>query len=69
MKLLRTMGKEILGLFLDDEFLAAAALVVVGVSAILAKTLATAPLAAGTILLGGCVGVLVMSVRRSTQPR
>jgi hypothetical protein len=67
MKLINAMVKEILSLFLDDEFLALAALVVVGATAILAKIFAVAALAAGGVLVVGCLGVLLLSVWRTAH--
>lgn len=69
MNTLRLVAQEIVGLFLDDEFLAVAALVVVGVAAVLVKVVGTASVAAGGFLLAGCVGVLLVSVWRTAQPR
>ena len=67
MKLLRTTAREVIGLFLDDEFLAAAALVIVCVAAVFVKGLGVAPLVAGGVLLGGCVAALLASVLRAAQ--
>jgi hypothetical protein len=67
MKLMRAIGRELLGLFLDDEFLAVAALAVVGAAAILIKALHVAPLVAGFVLLGGCVAVLCLSIWRTAR--
>jgi hypothetical protein len=69
MKLLRTMGGEIVGLFLDDEFLAVAALIVVCTAAVLVKAIDIKPVVGGGALLGGCVGVLLMSVWRTASSR
>jgi hypothetical protein len=69
MNLLRATGNEILGLFLDDEFLAVAALIVVSSVAVLLKAFSVVPLAAGGILLGGCVGVLLISIWRTAHAR
>jgi hypothetical protein len=69
MNLLRATGNEILGLFLDDEFLAVAALIVVSSVAVLLKAFSVVPLAAGGVLLGGCVGVLLISIWRTAHAR
>jgi hypothetical protein len=59
--------REIIGLFLDDEFLAFAILSVVGGAAVLTKIPAAAPLAAGIVLLVGCLAVLVIGVLRTAR--
>jgi hypothetical protein len=69
MNLLRATGNEILGLFLDDEFLAVAALVVVSSVAVLLRAFSVVPLTAGGVLLGGCVGVLLISIWRTAHAR
>ncbi len=55
---------ELIGLFLDDAFLALATLAVV-VLAALAGALLHQPLLAGIILVVGCVGALVVSAVRT----
>jgi hypothetical protein len=67
MNLLRTSCREIVGLFLDDEFLAVAVLIVVGVAALLIKLHVIAPLAAGGVLFAGCLGILLTSVWRTAN--
>jgi len=69
MKLLSAAIREIVGLFVDDEFLALATLLVVGSAAILVNVLAATPLAAGIMLLVGCLAVLVIGVLRTAQTR
>jgi hypothetical protein len=66
-KLLRVIGQEIVGLFLDDEFLAVAALIVVGAVAVLVKVFDVAPIVSGSVLVGGCVGILAISVWRTAH--
>lgn len=65
MKALIVGLRSILGLFLDDEFLAASTLVVVGAAALLLKANVIAPLADGGLLLVGCLGALLASIWRS----
>ena len=65
MKLLLAAGREIVGLFLDDEFLAVAALLVIAAAAILVKIFVAPPLVAGLVLLGGAVGALLATVWRA----
>ena len=67
MTMLQTIGKELLGLFLDDEFLAVAVLIVVGVAALLAMALTGAPLVAGAVLVAGSVAALLFSVWQAAQ--
>jgi hypothetical protein len=67
MNLLRASFREVVGLFLDDEFLAMSVLIVVGAAAVLLKLQAVAPLTAGGVLLVGCLGVLLTSVWRTAK--
>jgi len=53
--------REVAGLFVDDGWLAAAILVVIAVAVIVALGLG-ASLAAGGVLLFGCLGVLAANV-------
>lgn len=69
MKLLQATIMEIMGLFIDDEFLLVAALSAVGAAGVLAKILAVPPLAAGGVLLGGAVGALLVSIWRTAHTR
>jgi hypothetical protein len=69
MKPLRLLGKEIIGLFLDDEFLAATGLILVSAVVTLVKALDLAPLVAGILLLIGCVTILLVSVLRTAAAR
>jgi hypothetical protein len=67
MRLVRGTGKQILGLFLDDDFLALATLIVVSAVTVLLKAFTVSPLAAGGTLLVGCVGALFISVWRTAR--
>ena len=69
MNLLRASFREIVGLFLDDEFLAVAVLSVIAVAAVLTKLHVIAPLAVGAVLLAGSLGVLLTSVWRTAKCR
>jgi hypothetical protein len=69
MKSLRFIGKEIVGLFVDDEFLAMTVLILVSAVIILVKVFDLLPLAAGILLLIGCVSVLLISGLRTTAAR
>ena len=66
MTLLTGILRELAGLFIDDEFLAIAILVVVAIVAVL--TLAGAqPLFAGAILICGNLLILAISVLRTAR--
>jgi hypothetical protein len=58
--------REVAGLFVDDGWLAAAILVVIAVAAAISR-LPGASLAAGGILLLGCLAVLFANVVRAAQ--
>jgi hypothetical protein len=60
---------ELAGLFVDDGSLALAILAVVMLAGILALLMPNLPLAAGAVLLFGCLGVLVVNVARAGEPR
>ena len=64
MNLLSLILRELLGLFLDDEFLAIAVLALVAVAGIFAW-LAAPPLLVGGVLLLGSILVLTTSVLRA----
>jgi len=57
--------REIAGLFVDDGALALAILAVVAAAGIAAILIPEIPLAAGAILLFGCLGVLLLNVVRA----
>src|SRR5207302_9398309 len=62
---MNTLGailRELMGLFVDDGALALAIVAIVIVAAIIATVLPSMPLAAGGLLLLGCLGVLVANV-------
>lgn len=60
MSALRSILKELAGLFVDDRFLAAGVLAVVAASWLLI-TNAAGSAVSGSVLLLGCLGVLVAS--------
>jgi hypothetical protein len=68
MRTLVAVLRELAGLFVDDGALALAILAVVVVAGILALLMPDTPLAAGAVLLFGCLGVLVANVARAGQP-
>lgn len=67
MNIVKLMVAELIGMFIDDEFLAIAVLVVVGIAAALAYAFHTATLVVGAVLLLGCVGTLVASAVRGIR--
>ena len=67
MKLIVTAWRELLGLFLEDEFLALGILFVAGVATVITKTWPVDSLTAGAGLLFGCLGVLVIGVLRTSH--
>jgi hypothetical protein len=64
MKTLVSILRELAGLFIDDGLLALAISVVVASAAFIA---AFAPIAAGIVLLAGCLSALVGNVVRAGQ--
>ena len=69
MNALGAVWRELLGLFVDDGALALGILAVVMLAAISVALAPNAPLAAGIILLLGCLGVLSASVTRAVRWR
>jgi hypothetical protein len=69
MKALGVALREVAGLFVDDGSLALEILAVVVLAALSASLLPGVPLAAGGILLLGCVTVLFAHVARATRRR
>jgi hypothetical protein len=61
MNALKFIARELAGLFIDDKFLALGILIVVGAAWLLRWTGMGAPLAAGAVLLFGCLAVLIIS--------
>ncbi len=66
MTLLQLIVAELIGLFIDDGFLAVVILLIVAVAAVCAWLIHT-PLLAGAVLILGCVGVLVASALRARR--
>jgi hypothetical protein len=65
MTALASLLRELAGLFVDDGALALAIIAVVIAAAILATLMPDVPLAAGAILLFGCLGVLLSNSIRA----
>jgi hypothetical protein len=64
-----TIVRELLGLFIDDGALALAIVVVVALAALAAWTLPQLPIAAGCVLLFGCIAALVVNVLLAGEGR
>jgi hypothetical protein len=62
---LTSLLRELAGLFVDDGALALAIIAIVAVAAILAILNPDAPVAAGAVLLFGCLGVLFATTVRA----
>ncbi len=69
MNILRDVLSELFSMFVSDARLTAAILAMVVISAALIDGTALPPLAGGIALLGGCIAVLVISVRREARRR
>ena len=67
MVILASVWRELAGLFVDDGALALAIVAVVLLAGILATLMPDIPLAAGAILLFGCLGVLFSNAVRAGQ--
>jgi hypothetical protein len=64
MNVLAALLKEIVGLFVDDAGLALSVVGVVAAALVLAFGLHAPPIVTGAAIVVGCVGALVVSVRR-----
>lgn len=67
MNIFKLIVAEFIGMFIDDEFLAMAVLVVVGIAAALAYAFHATAFIVGTVLLLGCIAVLVASTVRGIR--
>ena len=65
MILLGSVLREIAGLFVDDGALALAIIAIVALAGIVVTLMPDVPLAAGAILLFGCLGVLFSNAVRA----
>jgi hypothetical protein len=66
-KILVTVFRELAGLIVDDGSLALAIIAVAACAAALASLVPEYPLAAGAILLLGCLGALLANVTRAVR--
>ena len=67
MKAVASVFRELAGLFVDDGWLALTILAVIALAGIFSTLLPAIPLAAGAILLFGCLGALIVNVARAIQ--
>ena len=67
MNLLKEVGAEFVGMFLGDAWLATAVIVLVAATAALVDLARSGPLVGGAVLLGGCLLILVESVRQGAK--
>ena len=67
MKAMMKVFTELVGLFVDDGWLAVEIIGVVAVTALVAALAPHGPVAAGIVLLVGCLGVLFGNVMRTRQ--
>jgi hypothetical protein len=67
MSALMSLLRQLAGLFVDDGWLAFAILCIVALAAVLALLTPRLSLAAGAVLLFGCLGVLLVNVVRAAQ--
>ena len=67
MKAVVSVLRELAGLFVDDGSLALAILSVIALAGIFSTLLPGIPLAAGAILLFGCLGALLVNVARAVR--
>ena len=65
MRALANVFRELAGLFVDDGALALAIVAIVVLAGIMAVLMPDAPLAAGAVLLFGCLGVLLSNAVRA----
>ena len=68
MNMLGSVFRELLGLFVDDGWLALEILEVVMLAVISAALIPDLPLATGAILLFGCLGVLFANAAKAPWP-
>ena len=67
MSALMSLLRQLAELFVDDGWLAFGILCIVALAAVLALLMPRLSLAAGAVLLFGCLGVLLVNVIRAAQ--
>ena len=68
MTMLKEIIAEVIGMFMGDARLTLAILAIVAGAAALIKLVGVDPLGAGSLLLVGCLGLLIENVHRSARP-
>ncbi|TJW07252.1 MAG: hypothetical protein E5W82_23855 [Mesorhizobium sp.] len=69
MRIAALILRELVGMFVDDEFLAFAVLAVVALAAALGKWMSVQPPVVGGVLLVGSVVIVVSSTPRASRKR
>jgi hypothetical protein len=67
MNTIKAAIREIIGLFIDDGFLALGTLAVVGIAAILLKATTAGTIAGELTLLVGCLVILILGIWRTAR--
>lgn len=67
MNIIRVVFSELVGMFVDDGYLALLALILIAAVTAAVKLLALPPLPGAYLLLGGCLAILLESVRRAVR--
>ncbi len=69
MNMLKAVGRELFGLFVDDGALALGVCAIVLLAALSTLLIPDRPLATGALLLMGCLGVLVANLAAAVRRR
>ncbi|MBN9254263.1 MULTISPECIES: hypothetical protein [unclassified Mesorhizobium] len=69
MNIVRVIFSELVGMFVDDGYLALLALILIAAVTAAVKLLALPPLPGAYLLLAGCLVILLESVRRAASRR
>lgn len=69
MTIIKEVLAEFVGMFLGDARLAAAVIALVAATAALVNVAPSGRIAGGAVLLGGCLVILIESVRHGAKPR
>lgn len=67
MSILREIGKELFAMFWADGLLTPATLALIAIVAVLVLGLGTAPTVGGSLLVVGCIAILVGSVKGAAR--
>jgi hypothetical protein len=69
MSMIKELAAEFIGMFFGDARLAAAVIALVAATAALVGPLQSSAFVGGLVLLGGCLVILIESVRHAAKPR